>query len=165
MHDDGWYPLHTAALTGDFEIVKLIVSHPGVDLGKVDIYNYNPGPTPEEFRVRAEQLSPALKTVKVKNATALHYACMAGNMDIIKLLIDKGASPGQGDWKGRMPMEYFDDQHVEEMKEFHEIYKKWLERKEAMEDVTTGVLERKIRKRDYEGFERWDFTLMFSYWL
>ena len=109
---------------------------------------------PEECRVRAEQLSPVLKTVKVKNATALHYACMAGNMDIIKLLIDKGASPGQGDWKGRMPMEYFDDQHVEEMKEFHEIYKKWLERKEAMEDVTTGVLERKIRKRDYEGFER-----------
>lgn len=155
MHNDGWYPIHTAVLTGDLDIVKLIASQPGVDLGKLDTYNYSLKLTEEEYRIREEELSPKLKTVKAKDTSVLHYACMTGNMDVIKFLFENGASPGAVDSRKATPIEYFDAERTDDMKAFSELYEKWKIREESIQSVNTSVLERKIRKRDYEGFERY----------
>lgn len=155
MHNDGWYPIHTAVLTGDLDIVKLIASQPGVDLGKLDTYNYSSKITEEEYRIRAEELSPKLKTVKAKDTSVLHYACMTGNMDVIKFLFDNGASPGAVDSRTATPIEYFDAERTDDMKAYSKLYEKWKIREESIQTVNTAVLERKIRKRDFEGFERY----------
>ena len=42
--------------------------------------------------------------VKPDGYTSLHYACMSGTPDVVKLLIDKGADVNAADKKGATPL-------------------------------------------------------------
>ncbi|KAH8111537.1 P-loop containing nucleoside triphosphate hydrolase protein [Phellopilus nigrolimitatus] len=102
-HDALWYPLHAAVLSGDMDIVKLVLAQPGIDVCVVD------KSTPDTCNklVREEELGICAGTT-TKGATPLHYACMVGNIDIIKALLERDAAFHAVDDKGWTPVDYFD---------------------------------------------------------
>lgn len=66
-----------------------------------------------------------------QSATALHYACLIGSLDIIKLLLDRGASHEALDAQGRKPLECFNLHTVdmEVVKDYNELYSAWLKQR------------------------------------
>ena len=124
-HPDGWYPLHAAVLTGEVALVELILTCVGV---KVDVEDgcCNPNGDAKERR-RDELCGGILEGQRTYRATPLHYACRVGKLDIINLLVEKGASVGAADDKKRTPLEYFvfDAEDNAVLKAYHDMYKKW----------------------------------------
>ncbi|KAH8105062.1 P-loop containing nucleoside triphosphate hydrolase protein [Phellopilus nigrolimitatus] len=149
-HDALWYPLHAAVLSGDMDIVKLVLAQPGIDVCVVD------KSTPDTCNklVREEELAICTGTT-TKGATPLHYACMVGNIDIIKVLLERDADFYAVDDKGWTPVDYFDVRlHVDVLAAYNELFEQWRKRKEHYADsLTIGSLADMIRENKFERFE------------
>ncbi|KAH8108858.1 P-loop containing nucleoside triphosphate hydrolase protein [Phellopilus nigrolimitatus] len=149
-HDALWYPLHAAVLSGNVDIVKLVLAQPGIDVCVVD---KSTSDTCNKL-VRDEELGICTGAT-TKGATPLHYACMVGNIDIIKELLERDAAFYAVDDKGRAPVDYFDVRlHVDVLAAYHELFEQWRERKEHYADSNTvGSLADMIRENKFERFE------------
>lgn len=68
-----------------------------------------------------------LATGATKGASPLHLACMFGNAEIIKLLLDNGASFVAQDAQRRRPIQYFQLSPSSEatLRMYHELYNIW----------------------------------------
>ncbi|KAL5512881.1 hypothetical protein ACEPAH_3279 [Sanghuangporus vaninii] len=81
---------------------------------------------------------------------------MIGNIDIIRLLVERGALMKAKDSKQRRPIEYFDfDRHSGVVSAFKDLYVEWKEREEFFK-VHNDVddLAKLIKKDKYEVFEQ-----------
>lgn len=101
-HDGLWYPLHAAVLTNDVEIVRLVISQSGVDVQAIDEW------TSERLSLDIRKAELGIGESDTLKATPLHYACMVGNTEIIKLLWEFGAEFDKVDAADRTPDKYFD---------------------------------------------------------
>lgn len=121
-HDEGWYPIHAAALTGDINIVSLIAENCedfGVSLSVSGRTTYGEeGLRTEAVQIREEELGHPAKTLKIDGAMALHFACLAGCIEVIKYLIEHGADLKGTDDSGRRPLAYFNGEGLDNALEF-----------------------------------------------
>ena len=132
-HEGGWYPLHVAALSGDVELVKLVLARPKVDVNAI----YKPS-TEEQKTISPvdRQLELGTRVDDTSGATPLHYACMTGNIDVIKLLVENGAAFKAKDDKKRKPIDYFDiKEQSEALVAFKNLYTGWKKRHESFKGM------------------------------
>lgn len=71
----------------------------------VDRTNFAPGPDTSPHRM-------------IRKASALHYACMSGNVESIEALIKAGVDVTDKCSQGRIPQDYIEDESGEMLKEF-----------------------------------------------
>jgi ankyrin repeat protein len=90
IFDDGWTALHYAVHEGSSEVVKLLIE---TFQAQIDIRASN-------------------------NKTPLHLACARGDEQVIKYLIDKGASPCVVDRDGCTPLHYLCEGENHDMIQF-----------------------------------------------
>jgi ATP-dependent Clp protease ATP-binding subunit ClpB len=122
LHPLGWAPIHTAILSGDPALVKFILDLPGVDVTIKDSSTFNATSSDTDILCREKELCPNIcGTENTSGATALHFACMRGDWDILNLLLEVGASYDAEDNSERLPQEYFDLERVnlETFKAYH----------------------------------------------
>ena len=94
----GWTPLMVAAVRGDLQMVELLLTA-GAKVDEED--SYVPGDW-GRLRVRATEF-PNVVDAQSRTAgfTALFYAVLSGNADIVRRLLEAGADPMHQDGKGR----------------------------------------------------------------
>ncbi|KAL5492073.1 hypothetical protein ACEPAI_3520 [Sanghuangporus weigelae] len=112
-HEGGWFELHAAVLSGDIEIVKLILACPDADITSVYKSTGASVDIECELGTHVEDTS---------GATVLHFACMVGNAEIIRLLVEHGAFFEHEDDKKRVPVEYFSILHDLEAADKFEVF-------------------------------------------
>ena len=115
-HDAGFYPLDVAILTGDLSVFELIASQPNVDFDgretAKDCLADNPGL--RNSLLLLEFCADA--TVKpITDATPLHYACLLGNLDVMKAVVLRCASFEKLDSKGWPPFMYFRFKYISDL--------------------------------------------------
>ncbi|KAL5537235.1 hypothetical protein ACEPAF_1058 [Sanghuangporus sanghuang] len=145
-HEGGWFPLHAAVLSGDVEIVKLVLACPKADVNAVYQSSLTAMDCEYELGTRVDD---------THGATPLHYACMVGNSDIIRMLVERGAPMKAKDGKQRDPTEYFNlRQDLEAATVFRDLYLKRKENEELFKVYTRpDDLARLVRENKYEKFE------------
>ncbi|KAI1481792.1 ankyrin [Daldinia eschscholtzii] len=97
--------LHMAAANGHAKTVTLILSHfPAPSKSTKEAV-----PTPS-----SDEASPSASTevevpyINLQNSfgnTALHWACLGGHLDVVKLLLSRGASPTAANDKDQIPLD------------------------------------------------------------
>ncbi|KAI0508932.1 ankyrin repeat-containing domain protein [Xylaria bambusicola] len=97
--------LHMAAANGHAKTVTLILSYLPVPSkpSKAAVAPPSEDTDSEKTKVEAE---PAY--IDAQNSfgnTALHWACLGGHLDIVKLLLSRGASPAMANDKDQIPLD------------------------------------------------------------
>ncbi|KAI1372751.1 ankyrin [Hypoxylon crocopeplum] len=95
--------LHMAAANGHAKTVTLILSH----------FPAPPKPSIKGAATApAEEAAPATSSdtpyINLQNSfgnTALHWACLGGHLDVVKLLLSRGASPAAANDKDQIPLD------------------------------------------------------------
>uniref|UniRef100_A0A1Y1KJY4 Uncharacterized protein n=1 Tax=Photinus pyralis TaxID=7054 RepID=A0A1Y1KJY4_PHOPY len=112
-HYLGWTPLMVAVVNQKFDVCKLLVAA-GADLNLTDEYT-NPHRTAHEkgihtlevLMVRDEEFCMMLNNRETYlGCTALHYAVLVDNLEIVKFLIANGANPCIENDAGHKPLRY-----------------------------------------------------------
>jgi ATP-dependent Clp protease ATP-binding subunit ClpB len=101
---------------------------PGIDIEAKDSSAFNPTTSTVDIVCRQEELCPNISgTESTTGATALHFACMRGDWEILTMLLEAGASHFVKDSSGRLPMAYFDLERVnpETYKAYHDALRAW----------------------------------------
>jgi ATP-dependent Clp protease ATP-binding subunit ClpB len=112
-HPLGWAPLHAVILSGDPSLVKFVLDLPGIDLTIKDGSTFNPTSPAADILCRQQELCPNIcGTESTSGATALHFACMRGDMEILNLVLEMSMSHDVKDDSKRLPSEYFDLERV-----------------------------------------------------
>ncbi|XDG01592.1 hypothetical protein ABKA04_001207 [Annulohypoxylon sp. FPYF3050] len=97
--------LHMAAANGHAKTVTSILSHfPPLKTSKTA---GAPAPSSEGGSPSAE-VSTKTSYVNLQNSfgnTALHWACLGGHLDVVKLLLSRGASPTASNDKDQIPLD------------------------------------------------------------
>ncbi|KAI1086180.1 ankyrin [Rostrohypoxylon terebratum] len=97
--------LHMAAANGHAKTVTSILSHfPPLKTPKTASV---PAPSSEEGSPLAE-MPTKISYVNLQNSfgnTALHWACLGGHLDVVKLLLSRGASPTASNDKDQIPLD------------------------------------------------------------
>ncbi|OTB01710.1 hypothetical protein M426DRAFT_323212 [Hypoxylon sp. CI-4A] len=92
--------LHMAAANGHAKTVTLILSY------------FPPAPKVQKAQSEEDSQSPDaganVPYVNLQNSfgnTALHWACLGGHLDVVKLLLSRGASPTSANDKDQIPLD------------------------------------------------------------
>ena len=92
---DGWAPLHVAAFWGQVQVVQMVLdAGDSVDLEVMG----------GQVRVWRDDGRPLVVQWDVIGATALHLAAVQGRLDVVRLLLDRGARVDALDTNGRTPL-------------------------------------------------------------
>ena len=136
LHDGGWYPIHAAVLTGDIRIVKLISGRCNAFGVSFEISSsYSSSISPHEIEIRKEELGERVATMKLSYFQPLHLACLIGNIDIIKYLVDCGAQMKVPRYQNRNPVDMFDvDEHEDAFKFFCALMRSRKEKKRMFKE-------------------------------
>ncbi|KAK6954595.1 hypothetical protein Daesc_004562 [Daldinia eschscholtzii] len=97
--------LHMAAANGHAKTVTLILSHfPAPSKSSKEAA---PTPSPDEASPSAstEAEVPYINLQNSFGNTALHWACLGGHLDVVKLLLSRGASPTAANDKDQIPLD------------------------------------------------------------
>mmetsp|Transcript_12342 Transcript_12342/g.16193 ORF Transcript_12342/g.16193 Transcript_12342/m.16193 type:complete len:397 (+) Transcript_12342:146-1336(+) len=117
--DEGWAPLHNAAIFGCIEIAKHLLK-----VGALPSIQNHYGWTPlhsascEGFTDFVVELINAGADMDLKTqdgCTALHYSCWYGHIEIVKILLDNGADPTIKNDKGFLPDDVFKETVLDEV--------------------------------------------------
>ncbi|EJD07231.1 uncharacterized protein FOMMEDRAFT_149742 [Fomitiporia mediterranea MF3/22] len=149
-HRGGWFPLHAAVLSGDIDLIRLILSCPNTDVNAV----YEVGTTSVLFPDLERELG--LHVDGTTGARPLHYACMIGNADIINLLTHHGALLNARDEWQREPIDYFDMQRdLDIATAFSYLYNNWRDRHEFYNEYANiDDVADLIRQDKYDLFKQ-----------
>ncbi|CAH1159705.1 unnamed protein product [Phaedon cochleariae] len=152
-HHLGWTPLLVATINEQHDIVEILL-RAGADPNLADNYinanrtAHEKGMHPiEVLMIRDEEFSSSLNNkATFLGFTALHYAVLTDNLEIVKLLLKHGANPMIENDIGHTPMMYAKD---DDLKQFLEkeiaIYEDKLKEKE-MEERRRYPLEERLHK-------------------
>jgi ATP-dependent Clp protease ATP-binding subunit ClpB len=108
--------------------VKFVLSLPAIDLTIKDNSTFNATSSTADIICRQNELCPNIcGTENTSGATALHFACMRGDWEILYLLFEMSVSYDAQDDSKRLPLEYFDLEQVnlEAFKAYHAAAKAW----------------------------------------
>ncbi|KAI1751560.1 ankyrin [Xylaria castorea] len=98
--------LHMAAANGHTKTVTLILSYLPVP-AKASVRAAPPpvldGDASVQAAAQADQ--PYIDAQNTFGNTALHWACLGGHLDIVKLLLSRGASPAMTNEKDQIPLD------------------------------------------------------------
>lgn len=119
-HSLGWTPLHLAAFLGRTKIVRQLLEA-GANPDAIDEFS-NASQVAHEhrldyfsvYRARETEFSDLLASdVSFLGTTALHYACLGGSVETIRVLMEYKANPNLENEFGHRPADYLDDQDPE----------------------------------------------------
>lgn len=100
----GWTLLHMATFRNETQIVEFLLSVLSNNGCRREVVNMTDEWITEH---RKSYLSDRYPVGEVDRASALHYACMTGNMEVVKMLLRAGADWSIKDSTGRKPVDYF----------------------------------------------------------
>ncbi|KAJ3503938.1 hypothetical protein NLJ89_g8205 [Agrocybe chaxingu] len=152
-HPLGWAPFHAVVLCGDPPLVKFVLGLPGIDIMIKDSSTFNATSAAADILCRQQELCPNIcGTESTSGATALHFACMRGDLEILNLLLEMHVAHDVQDDSKRLPPEYFDLERVnrETFEAYHIASKAWCKRWRSLAKKDTTVLCGAIREGDYE---------------
>lgn len=113
-HPSGWFPIHAVILCGDPSFVEFVLRLPGVDLSKKDTSSFTDNSSKDGLLRRQKELCPDLAgTFNTHGATALHFACMRADFEILDLILEMPVDHHIKDNASRTPRDYFDYERVD----------------------------------------------------
>ena len=152
-HELGWTPLHVAAVTGQQEIVSLLLEA-GAEVDAEEEF-MNVYTTAREKRkhslevqiTREDEFSDRLSPrANFRGCTGLHYAALTDNIGVINTLLEAGADPLKANDYGHTPIDYAKDENTKRLlrkfAEQFEINKK----KHEMEARRKFPLEKRLKE-------------------
>ena len=93
--------------------MKFVLDLPGIDITIRDSSTFNAISPTDDVLCRQKELCPNIcGTESTSGATALHFACLRGDWDILQMLLEAGAAHDVEDNSKRSPEEYFDLERV-----------------------------------------------------
>ncbi|KAI1404959.1 ankyrin [Hypoxylon fuscum] len=136
--------LHMAAANGHAKTVALLLSHfpppSKTSIGEA-------ATVASEASVETEK--PYINLENAFGNTALHWACLGGHLDIVKLLLSRGASPTAENEKEQIPLDLAASNNHMHIVEFFLSQSKDIEGENAQE----GGLEKAAQNVQVEGGE------------
>ena len=108
--------------------MKFVLGLPGIDIAIKDNSTFTSTSPADDVHTRQTELCPNIcGTESTSGATALHFACMRGDWEIINLLLEMPVSHDVQDDSQRLPLEYFDlgRGNLEIFKAYHLASKAW----------------------------------------
>ncbi|KAJ3512814.1 hypothetical protein NLJ89_g3305 [Agrocybe chaxingu] len=153
-HPLGWAPFHAVILCGDPSIVKFVLDLPGIDITIKDISTFNITSQDADILCRQQELCMNICTREnTSGATALHFACMRGDLEILNLLLKTHIAHDVRDDSKRLPPEYFDLDRVnlETFDAYRRASKAWYRRWRSLATKDMTALCGAIRDGD-EGY-------------
>ncbi|KAA0199447.1 caseinolytic peptidase B protein [Fasciolopsis buskii] len=149
-HDLGWTPLMLAVVRRDHDMVRKLLEL-GANPNTVDQYGGSYRFMGEKRMMAewrrlhefSEFLNPA---ADFRGCTALHYAVLVNDVQLVRLLLEKGADVGVVNERGHRPMMYAKDQEVKDVLAGAEkrLEKQRMEREK--EERRLQPLESRLRK-------------------
>ncbi|XP_064636467.1 mitochondrial disaggregase-like isoform X2 [Lineus longissimus] len=121
-HQLGWTALHVAVINRNYECIKVLLENGadpnlGDDFSNVyQIARENRLNSLQVMITREDEFSDLLSNrASFKGCTALHYAVLADNCEIVKLLLDYGADPTAENYNGHRPASYAKDDRIKNL--------------------------------------------------
>lgn len=153
-HPLGWTPLHVAAINGRVDNVKVLLEA-GANPNLGDLFNTVQRTAAEKklnpFEVllkREDEFNDVLNpNMTFLGFTALHYAVVAGNSEVVDLLLKNGADPNSKDNSGHIPAEYAEDQNIKLVLEKYALKYAELQREKEAEERRKYPLEQRLKDR------------------
>ncbi|ETS80176.1 hypothetical protein PFICI_07705 [Pestalotiopsis fici W106-1] len=143
--------LHMAAANGHSKTVTHILSHlPTSSL---------PSPAPSSTSPSASTTAPPESYINVANEygnTALHWACLGGHLDTIKLLLSRGANPTVANARDQIPLDcaaFNNHMHVVEFFLSQSRHKEEQNAKEGGLEGAVGAVEMEVEEVEEEAGE------------
>ncbi|TDL21820.1 hypothetical protein BD410DRAFT_866374 [Rickenella mellea] len=152
-HPLGWTPLHTAVLSGNLSILKLVADTPGVNFFIKDRSSFGGIFSATDIFQRSEEFSPYIScTVNTGGMTALHFACMVGDWSTISFVIDVCPLFEIKDDEGRVPCDYIDLRRVkvEVLDAYNNALNSWQKRCRSLQRRDISILCNAVRDGDME---------------
>eukprot|EP00124_Ichthyophonus_hoferi_P003506 Ihof_evm1s307 gene=Ihof_evmTU1s307 len=149
-HPLGWAPLHVAVVQGNIGMAKLLISK-GADVNIEDHYSLNEPVGKSGYynmldviRTRMVEFSRRVHPQNsTKGFTALHYAALLDNLELVTLLLDNGANPLAKNSEGHTPIEYVDVEGTANGNEIRSL----LESAQINYEVKREEQEKEMRRR------------------
>ncbi|XP_065885497.1 mitochondrial disaggregase-like [Dysidea avara] len=150
-HDLGWGAIHAAVVNGRANALKVLLEH-GADVNLQDEFS-------SVYRVARQKRYDSYAVARVRNHeftnrfqedvnfsgfTALHYAVVLNDHNIIKILLENGADPSIRNHKGLKPSAYCTTTYVLKMLNTQEAKQAELKQKEMMEERRRYPLEERL---------------------
>ena len=152
QHPYGWTALHVAVMNRKPTVVDLILSRSIAALDERDLWDGS-----DKYRVLFASNGFAHRAVR--GSTALHYACLLGDMETVKVLLRHGAQWTIPDNIGLLPEHYIDVSHgVDKKHEFKRLCEEdKLRRAKMLEEQSKKLAEEALKqskKREQEESKR-----------
>ncbi|KLO08742.1 hypothetical protein SCHPADRAFT_597461 [Schizopora paradoxa] len=147
----GFYPLTAALLSGEPAIVRLILAQPGVSIVCAVDKSFDD----DNEILRAEFSSNANHT-RVRKATALHYACMTSNPEMVKIMCQLSDDFITEDYYNKAPIDYIDsttEAGVEALGIFDSAHKLWSRNYILFQSVSLDRAAKTIFRKDLTLFD------------
>ncbi|GJQ81472.1 hypothetical protein Trydic_g14628 [Trypoxylus dichotomus] len=152
-HQLGWTPIMVAAVNGHANICKILLEA-GADPNLGDQYA-NASRVASQLGLhslevlmsRDEEFSSQLNNrATFLGFTALHYAVLTDNLDIVKLLLKAGANPLLENDSGHKPIQYAKEGEIKQLlEEYIEKFEK-MQKEKALEERRRFPLEDRLRQ-------------------